>query len=153
MSHTKINTRVLEKKVGDLKDMYNTLSKVYYMPKFGARGVNKEYLWALATDLNVWAPPHTCAKYDYYYQGRGAQELLDILAKDLLSKENKKLGFKEGDVPNIEWIKTSILHLHKGEDKYGLLSKSTKDFRYTDIEREVFMGQKDVSMKPEYLFV
>ena len=153
MSSTKINTKALEKKVGGLKDMYNTLSNVYYLPTLGARGVNKDYLWALATDATVWAPPHTCGKYEFYYQGRGAQELFEILAKDLLAKKNLKLGFGEGALPNIEWIKISILHVHDGIDKYGLLSKSTKDFRYTDIERDIIMGHKDVSMKPEYLLV
>ena len=99
MSSTKINTKVLEKKVGDLKNMYNTLSNVYYLPTLGARGVNKNYLWALATDATVWAPPHTCGKYEFYYQGRGAQELFEILAKDLLTKKKSKVRLRGGSPP------------------------------------------------------
>jgi len=75
--------------------------------------------------------------------------LINILVRDLNTKLKKSLGFDSDKIPNIKWIKRAILNLWNGEDKYGLLEKSSRDFRLSAEERLIVCGAKTISMKAE----
>lgn len=139
----------IKKKLVNLSELYIEVSKLYYLPKMTSRVITRAYLWTLVTSETAWAPPANCVRHKFHFQGRGSEELLGYLDK-IVTQKNLKLGFAFGLVPNIKWIKRSILHIEDGTDKLGLLGTTTKNFRLSEQERETLVADKIIAIKPEY---
>ena len=131
-SHEQLNA-VLQ----DLDGNYKIISQVSYLPKRSSKAIHRDYLHQVLTDDNVWLPPHNTPRYTYSYRGHGNDILLETLEKEV-KKKGKSLFMSVERMPDINWVKDSLIFLFDGVDKLDFLGRIPKDFRLTPQERLEF---------------
>ena len=87
MSSKKYSLVDLNSRLQDIDGNYELISRVRYLPKRTSKAISREYLNAILTNSNVWTAKVSTVRHTYYYQGSGAEALLN-----LLNVEVKKLG-------------------------------------------------------------
>lgn len=144
--------RTLKNKIPKLDDLYSISSKLFYLPDRTSRAISAQWLLDLNRDSSkIWCPPASCTRHHYKCQGRGAASLLIRLEKLIKEKKGstKSTGFTSKQIPNINWIKDSLIHLWNGKDEMGLLLDTSLNFNYNDSERYQLESEGSVKLSTE----
>ena len=144
-----MNIKVLREKLPTMEDLYMASSKLFYLPEITSRAVSNEWLVSLhILNTNTYCPSATTIRYTYKWQGRGASELLIILEKEIkkIVGATKTTNFSAKKIPNINWIKDTLLHLWKGADKLGFLLDEPINFKYSAAERQILSSTGSISL-------
>ena len=135
-----VDINTLRRKLPKLEDLYGISCKLYYLPEIKSRAISVEWLVSLHTvGSKVWCPPASTIRYNYKFMGRGAKELLKELNAEVKRSvhASKETGFTEKNLPNMNWLKDSLLMLWKGVDKLGFLLDEPVNYQYSEAERNI----------------
>ena len=99
------------------EDLYNILSKAYYLPNSNCRCITKNYLMEyLSKDIKIFFMKKEKVIHHHFRKvNKTCQELLELLENLLISKSKFPTGILPDQPPNKEWLLNAILHVD-GDD-------------------------------------
>lgn len=150
-----LDIKELKSRLPRLDDLYTWSGKLFYLPAKSCRAISVQWLVSLHLEnTKTWCPPATTIRYTYKYQGRGAEALFLELEKEIKKAvPAKNSGFTPKRIPNINWIKDSLMYLWKGEDRFGFLLDTPINYNYTLDERKFMAGEGELKVSSAYYFL
>lgn len=108
--------------------LYDVLSKRYYLPDRNSKASNKEYLikYTLSPIPIFVMEKDKVTHHNYRYRKYNSYELLELLENSLKKKKKLPTGLTLHTIPNVEWLKNAILSLEP-EDPFELLAPKKEE--------------------------
>ena len=125
----------LSVKVKNKSQLYDILSKIYYLPDLSSRAATKEYFlkYVYKEPQIFMLKRKEITQHHFRYYKFNALELLEILNKMLKEKNLKPSGLDGSALPNIDWLMNAIVSLD-GSDPHELLQPKKEEKTSYQIE-------------------
>ncbi len=103
--------------------LYNVLSKLYYLPEFNSKAVTREYLIYYTVPLIpiFVMKKEEVTRHHFPFRKHTSAELLEFLDKILSQQNLPPTGLTVLSLPDQEWLRNAILHVDPS-DPYKLLA-------------------------------
>ncbi len=118
-------------KIKNKSQLYDVLSKVYYLPELSSRAATTDYLRKY-TDKEpqiLMLKRKEITRHHYRY----ALELLELLENMLKIEKKYRTGIEAHALPNIDWLMDAILHLDPS-DPHQLLQPKKEEMTTYQLE-------------------
>ena len=118
----------LSVKIITTENLYDILSKKYYLPNINCRCITKNYLMEFVKkEIKIFFMEKEKVVRHYFRKNKNTcQELLAILENLPISKKNFSTRIPPDQPPNKEWLLNAILHLAP-DDPFKLLGPNQND--------------------------
>ena len=130
-----VSRKKLSLVIKNVNDLYDMLSKKYYLPAINCRCVTKDYLLELKKEpITIFFMKNEEIKRKHIRNTRlTCMELLEILENLLREKNKNPTGFLPDQPPNKRWLIDAILLLQP-DDPYNFLGPDIQEELDYEIE-------------------
>jgi hypothetical protein len=108
---TNVSISDLNVVIGSVREAYNVLSTLYYLPAITSKAISKPYLQALfIEDSNILEVPRKITNHHISFQGNNVCDMLEKLEDFLKANNHPPTGLDVDHLPDYRWLYNVCLH-------------------------------------------